>query len=128
MRRRGRKKARIEIIPMIDIMLFLLIFFVMITLHMIPDSGMKFNLPKSSTANKILPPKLLITLSKTGQIFVQKTLYTPQGLTELLKTHYNAKTIVTIAGAKQANLQNLMTVMDACRKANVTHIGLAARN
>ena len=33
------KKARIEIIPMIDIMLFLLVFFVMIALKMIPTSG-----------------------------------------------------------------------------------------
>ncbi len=35
-----RKKGRIEIIPMIDIMLFLLVFFIMITIQMIPDQGL----------------------------------------------------------------------------------------
>ena len=112
---------------MIDIMLFLLIFFVMITMHMIPNTGLKFNLPKSSTANKIIPPKLLISLDKMGQIYIGHTLYSPKALTQLLKAHYNDKTIVTIASAKHASLQNLMTVMDACRKADVTKIGLAAR-
>ena len=39
------KKARIEIIPMIDIMLFLLVFFAMMTLKMIPTSGHLTKLP-----------------------------------------------------------------------------------
>ena len=44
------KKARIEIIPMIDIMFFLLVFFIMITLHMIPNAGLKTQLPSSASA------------------------------------------------------------------------------
>ena len=44
------KKGRIEIIPMIDIMFFLLVFFVMITLRMIPATGIASKLPRSSTA------------------------------------------------------------------------------
>ncbi|MDA8114755.1 MAG: biopolymer transporter ExbD, partial [Acidithiobacillus sp.] len=39
------RKGRIEIIPMIDIMLFLLVFFIMITLRMIPASGISTRLP-----------------------------------------------------------------------------------
>ena len=39
------KKARIEIIPMIDVMLFLLVFFIIITLQMIPDKGVNLQLP-----------------------------------------------------------------------------------
>ncbi|MHB1203420.1 MAG: ExbD/TolR family protein, partial [Acidithiobacillus sp.] len=38
-------KGRVEIIPMIDIMLFLLVFFIMITLQMIPDKGLNLQLP-----------------------------------------------------------------------------------
>ena len=44
-----KKKGRIEIIPMIDIMFFLLVFFVMITLRMIPATGIASKLPRSST-------------------------------------------------------------------------------
>ena len=41
--RRSRKKGRVEIIPMIDVMLFLLVFFIMITLQMITDKGLKLD-------------------------------------------------------------------------------------
>ena len=41
------RKARIEIIPMIDIMLFLLVFFAIVTLHMIPANGVTSRLPQS---------------------------------------------------------------------------------
>ena len=37
-----RERPRLEIVPMIDIMMFLLVFFVMIVLRMIPDSGVSF--------------------------------------------------------------------------------------
>ena len=56
------KKPRIEIIPMIDIMLFLLVFFAMMTLKMIPTSGQLSKLPTSTTASVIPPPKLLIEI------------------------------------------------------------------
>ncbi len=39
------RKARIEIIPMIDVMLFLLVFFIIVTLNMIPDAGVNLQLP-----------------------------------------------------------------------------------
>lgn len=47
------KKGRVEIIPMIDIMLFLLDFFIMITLQMIPDKGLNLQLPTSSEAQSL---------------------------------------------------------------------------
>lgn len=122
-----RRKARIEIIPMIDIMFFLLIFFIMITLHMIPSSGLASNLAKSSTATALPQPKVIVTVDATGVITVSDQVLTPAQLTAKLRQGDPAHTVVTIAGAKQTALQNLMNVMDACREAGVTQIGLAAR-
>lgn len=122
------RKARIEIIPMIDIMFFLLIFFIMITLHMIPSSGLASNLATSSTASALPQPKLLVTVDASGGISAEGQALTAAQLTALLRKKGDADhTIVTIAGAKQISLQNLMSVMDACRLAGVTQIGLAAR-
>ena len=47
------KKARIEIIPMIDVMMFLLVFFVLISLNVIPALGIQTNLPKSSQTQSL---------------------------------------------------------------------------
>ena len=122
-----RRKARIEIIPMIDIMFFLLIFFIMITLHMIPSAGLASKLASSSTATALPQPKLLITVDAAGGISVDGRLLTPSQLTASLHQGDPAHTIVTIAGAKQTSLQHLIDVMDACRTAGVTQIGLATR-
>ena len=121
------RKARIEIIPMIDIMFFLLIFFIMITLHMIPSTGLVSNLASSSTAATLPQPKILVVVDAAGNISVEGHVLTPVQLTASLRTGDPAHTVVTIAGAKQTSLQRLMDIMDACRTAGVTQIGLAAR-
>ncbi len=122
------RKGRVEIIPMIDIMFFLLVFFVMITLRMIPATGIASKLPRSSTAVTIERPKVLISLQADGEIVVEGQKMTADQLTSYLLGRDPAHANVTIAGAKQASLQDLVIVMDACREAGVTQIGIAARN
>ncbi|MBB4512472.1 ExbD/TolR family protein [Paraburkholderia fungorum] len=122
------RKARIEIIPMIDIMFFLLVFFIMITLHMIPNAGLRTQLPSSATTQSLPPPKVTITLAVDGSVSVDgKTLSTAQLTAMLAARPYVAHTAVTIAGSKEAQLQKLVAVMDACRAAGVTQIALAAQ-
>lgn len=122
------KKARIEIIPMIDIMFFLLVFFIMVTLHMIPDAGITSRLPTSSTAQAMPKPQITLAVDKQGAIHFEGKVLSPQQLTALLKSKPDTDTLqVTIAGEQDVSLQQLMSVMDACRVAGVTRIGLAAQ-
>ncbi len=123
-----RKRARIEIIPMIDIMFFLLVFFIIVTLQLIPTTGMNTKLPESTTAKELKHPKVVISLSRVGKMYVEGREVTPGQLTAMLEEFPNpTQVIVTIAGAKQATLQDLVNVMDACRRAGVSQIGIAAR-
>jgi biopolymer transport protein ExbD len=121
------RKARIEIIPMIDIMLFLLVFFAMMTLKMIPTSGHVTRLPTSSTAVKIPPPKLLVEISQDGSLLVDGTVMSPVQLTALLRQSDSSKTAVTIAGNDSASLQQVMSVIDAIKLGGATEIGLSTR-
>lgn len=122
------RKARIEIIPMIDIMLFLLVFFAMLTLRMIPTSGHVTKLPTSSTAVTMPPPKLLVEIAADGTLLVENRPLTPAELTALLRQRDSSKTAVTIAGNQTASLQQVMEVIDAIRNGGATEIGLATRN
>jgi len=122
------RKARIEIIPMIDIMLFLLVFFAMLTLRMIPTSGQVTKLPTSSTAVTIPPPKLLVEISSNGSLLVENRTLTPAELTDLLRQRDSSKTAVTIAGNDTASLQQVMSVIDAIKAGGATEIALAAHN
>jgi biopolymer transport protein ExbD len=127
MRYLERPKVRIEIIPMIDIMLFLLVFFAMLTLRMIPTSGHVTKLPTSSTAVTIPPPKLLVEIGGDGNLLVENRTLTPAQLTDLLKSRGSSKTAVTIAGNQTATLQQVMRVIDAIKAGGATEIGLATR-
>ncbi|MBE7567242.1 MULTISPECIES: ExbD/TolR family protein [Acidithiobacillus] len=122
------KKGRVEIIPMIDIMLFLLIFFIMITVHMIPSQGLPAHLPGSSSAQELPKPKVVLTLHADGSLEIKDKTITLQDLETQLRQGGNpSETQVTIAADKGADIQALVKVMDACRHAGVTAIGLAAK-
>jgi biopolymer transport protein ExbD len=121
------RKARIEIIPMIDIMLFLLVFFAMLTLRMIPTSGQMSKLPTSSTTSAMPTPKLMIEIRKTGEFYVDGKALSTQSITEMVRSREPAKLAVTIAGGDDASLQQVMLVIDAVRTGGATQVGLAAR-
>jgi biopolymer transport protein ExbD len=121
------RKARIEIIPMIDIMLFLLVFFAMMTLRMIPTSGQVSKLPTSTTASAIPPPKLMVEILSNGQLLVEGREAEPAVITALVKSRDPANLAVTIAGSNDASMQDLMKAVDAVRLGGATQIGLAAK-
>jgi biopolymer transport protein ExbD len=121
------RKARIEIIPMIDIMLFLLVFFAMMTLKMIPTSGQISKLPTSSTASAIPAPKLLVEIRSNGQLLAEGREVEPAQITALVKSRDPANLAVTIAGSDDASMQHLMKAVDAVRLGGATQIGLAAK-
>ena len=122
------RKGRVEIIPMIDIMLFLLVFFIMITLQMIPDKGLNLQLPASSQAKLLPHPHYTINIEKDGTVTVKGHHYDLAGLQQLLARDGNpGKTQITIAADKAVPFQDFVHVMDACQKAGVSDIGIAAK-
>jgi biopolymer transport protein ExbD len=121
------RKARIEIIPMIDIMLFLLVFFAMMTLRMIPTSGHVSKLATSSTSASIPVPKLLIELRQAGDMFIDGKHNSAAQITDWVRTHNPSTLAVTIAGGEDVNLQQLMRAIDAVRVGGATQIGLATK-
>ncbi|OYY03506.1 MAG: biopolymer transporter ExbD [Acidocella sp. 35-58-6] len=123
-----QKKARIEIIPMIDVMLFLLVFFIIVTLQMIPDAGVNLQLPVSSQTDPLPHPKFTVNVMPDGTIKVKDQVMTTDQLTAMFQADGDpTKTELTIATDKTSQFQNFMTVIDAARKAGVTDIGIAAQ-
>src|SRR5215467_6387969 len=73
----GGKRARIEIIPLIDIIFFLLATFVMVSLSMTKNQGVQVALPTASTAaslgdNQELDKAVTLSVSAKGDIFWNK--------------------------------------------------------
>lgn len=126
--RRPRKKGRVEIIPMIDVMLFLLVFFIMITLQMITDKGLKLNLPTSSQSKALPHPHFVVNIQTDGSVVVKGKHMDLGALQQMLAGDGDvSKTDVTIAADKKVPFQDFVKVMDRCQKAGVTSIGIATQ-
>lgn len=123
------QKPRIEIIPMIDIMMFLLVFFIMITLTMIAGSGIPLDLPSAKTTQQLESTKITIGVDKTGALFVEGRGIEADALTQRLKTAQgeSKKLDVVIEGEKAVPLQVLLRVMDIVRGVGITAVGIATK-
>ncbi len=131
---RGRRhyfegdRPRVEVIPMIDIMMFLLVFFVVISLRMIAGTGVAMELPGSKTTTRIETSTITIGVTKTGETVLDGKPVTQDALRERLTALKQAQKVeVVLAGDRDASLQTLLTVMDTVRSAGITTVGIAAK-
>ncbi len=124
-RTRLRPNARINVTPLVDVMLVLLIVF-MIAAPLL-NVGVPVELPKTDA--KSLPSEndpLTITVNKEGEIFLQETPVTLEELTPkltaLAKNGYEER--IYLRGDENGNYGPVMEVMAAVNAAGFTNIGL----
>lgn len=107
---------------MIDVMMFLLVFFVLISTNVLPALGLKVALPKSANPDQLREPKrITITISKDAQFFLDAAPITLPDLPTRLRALQGdgSKLAVIIAGDQGAQMQSLVGVMDALKAADV---------
>jgi biopolymer transport protein ExbD len=120
------EKARIEIIPMIDIMMFLLVFFMLVTLKMIENNGVKIELPQSVTAAPIEATKVTLGVTREGKLYLNKDLISEDDLISRLKGLQTTQKIdVVIAGDKDVDYQSIVRTMDVVRLAGISSVAFA---
>ncbi len=126
-----RKKARIEIIPMIDVMMFLLVFFVLISVNVIPALGIKTQQPNSSQAQNLKTPdkQVMVTLGREGLIQLDGQAVELERLVSAIQAKASAseQIAVIVNSDKGAEVQTLVDVMDAIKAAGLGKVALAAR-
>ena len=121
-------KPRVEVIPMIDIMMFLLVFFVVISLRMIAGTGVPMEIPSSKTTQSIKSSTVTVGITKTGETVIDGKPVTQEELkTKLVEMKKQKPVDVVLAGDKDVPLQSLLQVMDAIRGAGISSVGIAAK-
>lgn len=75
-----RRRPRIEIVPMIDVIFFLLIFFFLFSTLKTSQSGVEVELPKTVNMGQSQPNTVVISITKEDKIYFGKE---PVGLVEL---------------------------------------------
>jgi biopolymer transport protein ExbD len=122
------KKARIEIIPLIDIMFFLLAAFMLASLSMIRLQSIKMDLPTATMAKRDFKPDIVnIAVDKIGDIYIEKKQVNVLQLHEYLSNKFRVNTNfpVYISGDKDASHGSVIRVLDIVRREGIQKVSFA---
>ena len=128
---RGVKRARIEIIPLIDIIFFLLATFIMVSLSMTKNQGVQVALPTAASAASLgdqseLDKAVTLSVNEKGEIFYNKDKITlaqlPLKLQTLKSTSKDPKVILNSDAG--ADFKNVVSVLDEVRKIGIGKVGI----
>ena len=128
--RKASEKARIEIIPMIDVIFFLLVFFMVSTLSMTINRGLPVNLPTAATSQKDVRDNVSLTVMQDGKIFVNKEPVTLQDMGPRVKAALAAdpRLAVVINADGQVLHSTVVDILDELRQAGVSGLAIAVKS
>lgn len=117
-----RKGPRIEMIPLIDIVFLLVVFFIYAMLSMVVHRGFKVDLPKAATAEIDRKDYVSITVDKDNRILLNKAEVLIEDLSEKVKTIAEAGTKIFINGDKEADLGVVISILDTLRRDEIKEV------
>jgi biopolymer transport protein ExbD len=124
-----RKHARIEIIPLIDIMFFLLASFMLVSLNMTKVENIQVNLPGASQVQEQFGADIIyIAVDKSGGIWVEKNKVTLPELYTVLTNRYqrNERFPVLIGGDADTHHGDMVAVLEFVRRAGIQRVSFTA--
>jgi biopolymer transport protein ExbD len=127
--RQEPKKARIEIIPLIDTVFFLLVFFMMASLSMTVHRGLPVSLPKATTGQPAADQTAAVSVDRDGLTYLNRQPIAPGALTIELRTLAAQRPdLLVIVSADEAVAHGrVVDAMDAVRAAGVGRLAIAVR-
>ena len=129
LQKRNLKKARIEIIPMIDTIFFLLVFFMISTLSMARFTGVHVNLPKAASGSQPPSETAIISLTKEGRLFFNKSEVSEESLRQSLREGLvkNPELLVVINADDGVQHGKVVELMDQARQTGATKLSIAVK-
>jgi biopolymer transport protein ExbD len=122
------RRPRIEMLPLIDIVFLLLVFFIYAMLSMALHRGLPVRLPVSSQSEVERELVLSVTVRADGGVFVDRVAVPLESLTELLRRRAmnSGEPGVLLFADRSVSCQQLFEVLDRIRKAGIARISLQA--
>ncbi len=122
------KKARLEIIPLIDIMFFLLAAFMMASLTLVRLQSIKMDLPTATAAHRDFKPDIIhLAVDRKGDVFIERRAVSTGELNAYLAHQFqlNPNAPVYISGDKDARHGSMIRVLDLVRRAGLQKVAFA---
>ena len=119
----------IQLAPLVDVLLLLLIFFLLTWNAARSENELDVKVPKASAAKEKTAPigDVVVNVKADGNVVVNRRTLNPQELTDLLKglVQYNTEQAVIIRGDEAGAYRNIVNVLNICTQAGVTNVAFA---
>lgn len=127
-RRSNRKRPRLEIIPMVDVMTFLIVFFMLFTTFRTNPAGLNIRLPRAATATHQGATRIVVAIDRSGELYLNDRKTTLARLKADIEDRIrkDPNEVVIIRADSVTKYSKLVEVMDTARLAGATHLALAA--
>ena len=118
--------SEIDLTPMLDVVFIMLIFFI-VTASFIKEAGIEVNRPEASTQEKVENVNILIAISSTNEIWIDKRRVDKRSVRSVVERMHaeNPKGAVVIQADKASNTETVTSVIDSSRAAGVYDVSLA---
>ena len=128
--RRAWQKPEVIIIPMIDIMFFLLVFFMMSTLYMVQVKTVDVDMPQAASAETQLAVSYVVTMKRDGSLYLEDQPVTEAALLDraAAENQRSAKFSVVVRADQGLDYGMVVGLLDKFKARGITHIGLAAED
>ena len=125
---RTGKKPVFMIIPMIDIIFFLLVFFLMNSLQTVAQKALAVQLPQAQSASAPAQLPIIMTLDEEGHITIDNKPVSIQESATIMKQHMqeNANAAVVLQADKRTAHGQVVAVMDMLKTSGVKRLSIAA--
>lgn len=125
-RRKPVEEPEIIVIPMIDVMMFLLFFFMVSSLAMVVQSGLPVNLPKASQSSEHSSQNITITVMQNNKIYLNtKPVQLAELSTGLTALHVAPENLVIINADEHVSHGLVVGVMNEASKAGISRFTFA---
>ena len=126
---RDYRKGKIEIIPMIDVMFFLLATFMLASLSMQNLDSLQVNLPQGQAEKLSTKTPVTLTLTNDSQIFINKTPVTLETLADTLKPLlHDSEQKLVVSADSDAPQGIVVQAMLRARTAGAQHFLIAVKH
>lgn len=124
----NEREPQIMIIPMIDIIFFLLVFFMMNMLSMTVEHAVPLQLPQAATAVLQTEASLTVGVTADGRIFVEEEPVSRVDFSRRMaaERERNPDVNVVLRADEDARHADVLFVLDGLRSAGISRIGIAA--
>jgi len=125
------RKARVEMLPLMDVVFLVLVFFIYAMLSMVLHHGLEVDLPEAGQSQLDTRDYVNITITSDNRILVGETETTRDGLIPLLMNKLDEsdpETPVYIEGDRSAGLGIAIEILDLLRGAGIEKVSFSCRN